>query len=260
MSGTTTETAYQPEQRDAFDWDAYYEHVVTEDDEPVDSLFAEKQQRLLAEPLYASWTPPAQPQQPTAQPRIFLAAANVGIFYDPGQRPIVPDFFLSLDVKPHPRWHEKRYRSYFLREFGKPPEVSVEIVSDEAGSELSAKLEIYARVGVRYYVVFDPFGHLSNEVLQLFELDAGVYRRRDDLTLSEVGLRLVLWEGIFEGLSDMWLRWCDAQGNLLLTGHERATTEATARHQAEDRAAQAEEHAARLAAKLRELGVEPEEL
>jgi hypothetical protein len=165
MSGTTTELAYQPELPEAFDWDAYYEQVVTEDDEPVDSIFAEKQQRLLAEPLYASWTPPAASPPLPAQPRIFLAAVNVGIFYDPCQGPIVPDCFLSLDVRPHPRWHEKRHRSYFLREFGKPPEVTVEIVSDEAGGALSAKLEIYARVGVRYYVVFDPFQHLSQTVL-----------------------------------------------------------------------------------------------
>ena len=46
------------------------EHLITEDDEPVDTLFLAKQQRLLVEPLYTSW----HPEQP------FLADANVGIF------------------------------------------------------------------------------------------------------------------------------------------------------------------------------------
>ncbi len=31
------------------------EHVVIQDDKPVDSSFAEKEQRLLTEPLYSSW-------------------------------------------------------------------------------------------------------------------------------------------------------------------------------------------------------------
>ena len=50
--------------------------IVTEDDTPVDSLFAEKQQRLLTEPLYTSWPGPGEG-------RPFLAAANVGVFYSP---------------------------------------------------------------------------------------------------------------------------------------------------------------------------------
>ena len=35
-------------------------HLVTEDDAPVESLFHEKQMRLLVEPLYSSWRPAAQ--------------------------------------------------------------------------------------------------------------------------------------------------------------------------------------------------------
>ncbi len=258
MSGTMTEMAYQPApqpapqaalqppfQQETFDWDDYYAHVVTEDDEPVDSIYAEKQQRLLAEPLYDSWTPPGQP------PRIFLAAVNVGIFGAPGEPPIVPDFFLSLDVKPHPRLHEKRHRSYFIREFGKPPEVAVEIVSNKEGGELSSKLDRYAELGVRYYVVYDPLCELSRETLQVFELTDGAYQRRSDLTLPELGLGLVLWEGDYEGYQDVWLRWTMPAQGLLLLGQERAA-------QAEGRAAQAEDRAARLAAQLRALGIEPE--
>ena len=64
--------------------------------------------------------------------------------------------------------------------------------------------------------------------------------------LEQVGLRLTLWDGEFEGLATTWLRWCDREGNLLPTGAERA--------------AQAEAKAARLAARLRELGVDPEEM
>ena len=48
------------------------EHLVIEDDTPVDNLFSEKQQRLLTEPLYCSWA---------AENRKFLTAANVAVFY-----------------------------------------------------------------------------------------------------------------------------------------------------------------------------------
>ncbi|HLO87395.1 MAG TPA: Uma2 family endonuclease, partial [Nostocaceae cyanobacterium] len=96
-------------------------HLVTEDDEPVDNLPSEKQQRLLTETLYSSWAGAKNSQG-------FLVAANVGIFTTTREPAIVPDVFLSLDVRPADDWWEKRHRSYFLWEFGKPPEVVVEIV------------------------------------------------------------------------------------------------------------------------------------
>jgi hypothetical protein len=65
--------------------------LITEDDTPVDNLPSEKQQRLLTEPLYSAWAGPGEG-------RTFLAAANVGIFYQARHPAIVPDMFLSLDV------------------------------------------------------------------------------------------------------------------------------------------------------------------
>jgi Uma2 family endonuclease len=43
-----------------------------------------------------------------------------------------------------------------LRDFGKAPEVAVEIVSNKVGHELTSKLRDYARIGVDYYVVYAP--------------------------------------------------------------------------------------------------------
>lgn len=97
--------------------------LITEDDTPVDNLLSEKQQRLLTEPLYSSWTGPGEG-------RPFLAAANVGIVYQIHNPAIVPDMFLSLDVQVADDWWQKAHRSYFLWEFGKPPELALEIVSN----------------------------------------------------------------------------------------------------------------------------------
>jgi Uma2 family endonuclease len=251
-------------------------NLVTEDDEPVDNMFSGKQQRLLVEPLYSSWTPPPaeegeehppeSPPESKPGPRPFLAESNVGIFYSVYQPAIVPDMFLSLDITPPAEWNPQEQRSYFLWDFGKPPEVVVEIVSNRQGGELGKKMRQYGRMAVLYYVVFDPWLQLSQDALRVYELGFGWrYRLRPDYQLPEVGLSLKFWSGAYEAWEAEWIRWCDREGNLILTGGERAKqarsraeqTEGLAEHEAERRRL-AEERAERLAARLRELGVEPE--
>lgn len=237
-------------------------HLITEDDTPVDNLPSEKQQRLLVEPLYSSW----RPQRP------FLAAANVGIFWDIHEQAIVPDMFLSLDVDVDPDWWAPEHRSYFLWEFGKPPDVVIEIVSNRRGQEAGAKLETYARIGIPYYVIYDPQGFVQRPPLVVYELKSGVYRPRPDTRLEEVGLALTLWEGKFEGRFDRWLRWCTLEGDLIPTGAEqneqtrqlleearRRAEEERLRAEQEARRAEAERlRAERLAARLRSLGIDPD--
>lgn len=226
------------------------ETIVTEDDEPVDNLFSAKQQRLLARSLYASWTPQPNEDQPTER-RKFLADANVGLFFSLYESPLVPDFFLSLDVEPHEDWYAKEHRSYFVWEFGKVPEIALEIVSNRKGGELVNKFKAYARMGVSYYVVYDPLKRLSQAVLCVYELGFGKrYRPRKDYRLPELGLSLTLWRGVFEGKEDTWVRWCDAEGKLIPTGEERAIEAEARALSAEQRAAQAEAELAQLRAQL----------
>ena len=93
------------------------------------------------------------------------------------------------------------------------------------------------------------------------------YVRRPDSQLPDVGLAMTLWQGEFETWTRTWLRWCDPAGNILPTGAERAEMEKeradiAEEHNAlaEERAVTAEEKAARFAAKLRELGLDPEQV
>ena len=44
---------------------------------------------------------------------------------------------------------------------------------------------------------------------------------------------MTLWEEEFEGVRNRWLRWTDAQGELIPTGKQRAEEEAAARQAAE---------------------------
>ena len=249
--------------------------LVTEDDQPVDNLFSEKQQRLLAETLYTGWAPPPlseEDEEPSQQAREFWGAANVGLFPTIHQRDvIVPDVFLSLDVTvpDYPR-----VRSYFFWELGKPPDLALEIVSNTNGGELSTKKAKYARLHIPYYVVHDPKPWLKGDLLQAFILRTDKYVRLDQPYFPELGLGLVLWRGIYEMKEDTYLRWVDHEGNLLPTGKELAEREAEraereaerAEREAEraereaERAEREAERAERLAARLRELGIDPEEV
>ncbi len=190
------------------------------------TFFSTKQRRLLVEPLYSSWHPPALEKE--AEPRQFLADSDVGIFSSPHQPPVAPDMFLSFDVQANADYFEHEHRAYFVWEFEKFPEVVAEVVSNRKGKEMDTKMQRYARTGILYYVVFDPFTVLSDEKLRVHELTLGGrrYRRRPDFELPEVGLTMQLWRGEFEDVEAEWLRWCDAAGNLIPTGAERANTEA----------------------------------
>ena len=270
-----------------YDMASIVKNLVTEDDEPVDNLYSAKQQRLLVEPLYSSWTPPDT--EPDAAPRPFLADVNVGLYFTLHQKPLVPDMFLSLDVEVGPEWHATHEpRSYFTWEFGKGPEAVVEIVSNRVGNELGSKLRDYAYAGVKYYVVYDPWLNLGEQSLYVYELGLGQrYRLREDFQLPDLNLSLTLWHGPYEGSAAQWLRWQDATDTPVPTGNERARweTERAAQEaaradseatradseatradseatRADNEAARANSEAARaerLAAQMRALGIVPEE-
>ncbi len=224
--------------------------LVIEDDAPVDNLISEKQMRLLTETLYSN---------PTLLPaEKFLVAANMGVFYALKQPPLVPDVFLSLDVEVPQDWSQKQNRTYFVWEFGKPPDVVIEIVANREGNELGRKLTDYAQIGVAYYAVFDPLQQLGTTILHTFKRSGTHYHEMTIPWFEGVGLGLTLWDGVFEGKRDRWLRWCTQSGSILPTGFERAEQERQRAEQERQRAETAEAKAARLATQLRSLGIDPD--
>jgi Uma2 family endonuclease len=258
----------------------FVDHLTTEDDEPVDGVFSEKQQRLLTGSLYTSW-PRIDPE------RKFIAMANVGFFSAINQPPLVPDVLLSVDVELPVDIHPKSHRSYFQWFYGKPPDVAIEVVSNKEGGEDGKKLVEYARKAVLYYAIFDPECLLSDQRLRLYRLDGRQYRMMDEpFWLADLKLGLRLWQGPFEGHEDTWLRWHDAKGELLLTGdevasqerqraeqereraeqernrakqeHQRAEQERERAKQERERAKQERERAEKLAALVRNLGGNPD--
>ena len=218
--------------------------IITEDDTPADNVFSEKQRRLLTEPLHSSWSSPAGGK--------YFLAANVGVFAMASNDPLVPDVFLSMDTAPRQPFELKRNRSYFVWEHGKPPDVVIEVVSNTEGGELTRKLRGYERMRVSHYVVFDPWQMLGSATLTRFELRVDtLVEAPGSLRLPKLGLGLALWEGSFEREVAQWLRWCDLEGAVIPTGGERAEAE-------KQRAEAEKQRADRLAARLRELGVDIE--
>ena len=137
------------------------EQLSTEDNQPVDNILSERLMHLLTEILNLSW----KPLTATGAVRTFLALANVGLFYKAREKAIVPDVMLSMDVELPSGFRTKSDLTYFTWDYGKVPEVAIEIVSPTSGSEDAEKLHRYEYIGVEYYAVFDPLQVLSENVL-----------------------------------------------------------------------------------------------
>lgn len=228
-------------------------HLVTEDDTPVDNIHSEKQMRLFPSILHASWDPG----------RPFVAMSNVGLFGSVLEPAVVPDTLVSLDVRLPEDVRPKGRRSYFTWVYGKAPDLVIEVVSNRRGEEVE-KAERYARLGVRYYVIFDPDRWLGERVLRGYVLHGRSYVELLDLSwLEELGLGLALWKGRFEDMDALWLRPCDQDKVLLPLPSEtiehatrQAEQERVRAEQERLRADQAEAERERLRARLRELGVD----
>ena len=224
--------------------------LITEDGKPVESIYVEKQYRLLTDPLENCWKGPGEGGP-------LVALTNVGLFFAARNPPLVPDFLLSLGVTYPGDPSKKEYQSYFVWEFGKPPDVVGEIVSDRRGGEDTFKLREYARLGISYYWIYDRKNLLGAGELRLFGLHCGAYVPIPDNWLASVGLGLTFWQGKYSGLDTKWLRWRDQEGNVIPTSGEWAEQERQRAEQERQRAADQAERIRRLEAQLRSLGADP---
>ena len=230
----------------AFEFTIDVSNLVTEDDEPVENPFQDKQMRLLTESLYTGW----QPDFP------FVAMSDVGLYHSLHEY-LVPDVMVSTRVALPADLQKKENRAYLLWEYGKVPDIVVEIVSNQKGGELSHKFDTYARWMIPYYVVYDPSLHLGDRPLRCFEISAQGYVEFVKPGFAKLGLGLTLWTGTYEDHHDTWLRWCDLEQRILPFGKEAATRAYALAEQERQRADKADEQLRLLRQRLREAGLEP---
>ncbi|MGQ4649818.1 Uma2 family endonuclease [Lyngbya aestuarii] len=226
---------------------------------PADFTLPDDPVENLQQPLLAAALTDALGARGYIQPEM-LIGSNFGLVATVNKEVVVkaPDWFYVSQVNPVEANIILRNNAPYLE--GKPVAVVMEFLSDTEGGELSVrstppygKLYFYEQIlQVPTYVTYDPY-ELSIEVRRLEEgkyvLQAADGNQR--WWIPELELFLGIWQGERLGHNIHWLRWWDLEGNLLLWSSEQAQQE----HQ---RAEQERQRAEKLAAKLRELGVEPD--
>ena len=185
---------------------------------------------------------------------------DMGIYHTTGvspRVPIIPDGFLSLGVER--RKNGKSRSSYVMwEEEYTAPILTLEVVSHTYGDEYEKKLEIYRKLGVKYYVIYNPQfwrrdGHLPLEVYKLvdneYQLQIG-----EPLWMPEIGLGLGRCVLPSDRFRREVLSWFDERGDRYLTTDEQADLENQRANFERQRADAAEKQVNLLLAKLRSLG------
>ncbi|NJL00250.1 MAG: Uma2 family endonuclease [Spirulinaceae cyanobacterium SM2_1_0] len=152
----------------------------------------------------------------------------------------------------------------------------------------AGKFWVYEQaIRVPFYAIYE----VEKAAVEVYELVTNHYQRRDPnerghFPIAPLGVELGIWQGQYLNQTFPWLRWWDSDGNLLLNGHERAKQEQQRTEQERQRAEQerqrteqerqraeqerqraeqerqrAEQERQRadlLAARLRQLGIDPD--
>lgn len=219
-----------------------------------------------------------------------LIGSNFGLVATVNKKIVVkaPDWFYVPQV--HPVAEGIVRRSYTPNLEGDPVAVVMEFLSQEEGGELSVrstppygKLYFYEQIlQVPTYVTYDPYEpSLEVRCLQNQRYTVQTVDAEGRVWIPELGLWLGVWYGERLGQTMNWLRWWDSAGNLLLWSAEQAEQERQRAEQERQRAEQESQRAEQerqraeqehqraeqerqraevLAAKLRELGIDPEQL
>ncbi len=225
------------------------------------------QPRLLGD----TFSPPNYPEDQV------LVATDLNIYYDPQHLLWYkrPDWFAAVGVSRLYQQRDMRL-SYVMWQEKVPPFVMVELLSpgtekEDLGQTLRevnqppTKWQVYERIiKIPYYIVFNRY----TDKLQAFKLGSGSYTELELTTskvwIPEIQLGLGVWEGTFSGIRRTWLRWYNETGDWILTEAEREKLRADQQQQQAQqeklRAEQERLRAEKLAAKLRELSINPDEI
>jgi Uma2 family endonuclease len=122
------------------------------------------------------------------------------------------------------------------------------LLPDQEEGKKAGKFWVYEQaIRVPFYGIYE----VKKASVEVYHLVDGRYEllkrnERGHYPIAPMGVELGIWQGRYEEMELPWLRWWDSQGNLLLTGEERADRE--------------RQRADRLAERLRQMGINPDEV
>ncbi|MBE9165391.1 MULTISPECIES: Uma2 family endonuclease [Microcoleaceae] len=219
------------------------------DETPVDNELQELIPGLLKAILLILW----------AERMDWFFGIDMGLYHHPEKPPIVPDAFLSLGVQ---RFYDEELRpSYAVWEEKVMPTFVLEVVSPTYRNEYTAKLEEYQSLGILYYVIYSSRRRRKPR-LEVHKLVKGKYELQPGniVWMPEIGLGIGCERGNYSGVTREWLYWYDADGKRYFTPEEQVKESAQRAQQESQRAQQESQRADRLAERLRELGIDPDNI
>ena len=130
---------------------------------------------------------------------------------------IIPDGFLSVGVERHKREGKGRLSYVISEEKDIVPILALEFVSKTYNQEYGEKLEAYARLGVKYYVIYNPEYSQRNKhrSFETYQLVNGEYQLQEaePFWIPEIKLGIGRVEGQLGGIYREWLAWYDPAEN-----------------------------------------------
>ena len=225
-------------------------------------------------------------------------------YYEPNlnqpkkSKSIVPDGFLAIGVprRQDDETPEGGRLSYVLWQEKVKPILALEVVSKKYNGEYDLKLALYKKLGILYYVIYNPLSgrrglYKTRQSLEVYKLIDDKYELQPSVALlqeagkvvwmPEIGLGIGCEYRVYGNWDREWVYWYDRHNVRYATAEERAEKERMiarqermvahqermiahqerlAKQKAEQGQLQAEQKAERLAEKLRSLGIDPDQM
>jgi Uma2 family endonuclease len=259
------------------------------DETPVDNELQNETPNLLLEILRWIWSDRSD----------WFWGIDMAVYYEPdlaqpeNSKFIVPDGFLALGVEQR-RPDEGGRLSYAIWQ-EKVPILVLEVVSKTYNGEYDDKLAKYESLGILYYAICNPLSSKGvrkkrRQFMDVYKLIDGKYELLPleilpeggrMVWLDEIGLGIGYEQGMRGDWQRDWLYWYDRSGTKYPTDNERANQEKLAKERAERAKQEAEaialqerqeklqerqeklqerQEKEKLAAYLRSLGINPDDI
>ena len=207
---------------------------------------------------------------------LYAIGQDCGIYWretEPAEKGAeAPDWFYVPDVPP--KVDGQYRRSYVLWREHLAPLIVLELTSGD-GSEERDRTPLYNNAGEvqkpgKFWVYerimrihFRGIFEIQTNKLEVYQFANGDYQKttpneRGHYPIPPLGIELGLWEGSYQNQTQIWLRWWDSEGNLLLIGSERAEIEKQRAEQAESQLEQTESQLALVESQLERERLEKE--